>query len=70
MNDYKTFTIERKGPVVTITFMSPPYPSGASCPWELGCLFSDLRVDNSIRVIVLTGSGGNFTIPAPKTVYH
>ena len=65
MKDYKTLTIECKDQVATVTLVPPP--PGSNYHWELGCLFSDLREDNSIRVIVLTGSGGNFKIPPPKS---
>jgi enoyl-CoA hydratase/carnithine racemase len=66
MKDYKTVSIERKDQVATVTFVPG---GGGNVHWELGCLFSDLREDNSVRVIVLTGSGANFNIAGPKTMF-
>jgi enoyl-CoA hydratase/carnithine racemase len=68
MQDYKSLTIARRDQVATVTLVPSPVP-GSNIHWELGCLFSDLREDNSVRVIVLTGSDGYFNIPAAETAY-
>lgn len=67
MREYKTFTVECKDQVATVTFVT--LPPGSNVAWDLGCLMNELREDNSIRVIVFTGSGGNFNIPMPKSHY-
>ncbi|MBI2912219.1 MAG: enoyl-CoA hydratase/isomerase family protein [Chloroflexi bacterium] len=69
MKDYKTLTVEQEGQVATVTLLASPREAGANGHWELGSLFSDLREENSIRVIVLTGEGDQFKVPGPKRVY-
>ena len=70
MKKYDTLTLECKDQVATITFVDPPDRSIANSHWEVGSVFSDLRGDNSVRVIVLQGSGGSFKIPGSKNAYH
>ncbi len=65
MKEYDNFTIECKDQVATIRFLQPPRGKG-NIHWELGCVFSELREDNGIRVIVMTGAGENFWIPGSK----
>ena len=67
--DYKCFTVEQDGPVATIRLLPAPYTAG-NLNWELGELFSRMRGDNSIRVIVLTGSDENFNVPGEMHHYH
>jgi enoyl-CoA hydratase len=69
MKEYKTFTLQQTGAVVTVTFVPPVPRTGGNPSWELGSLFNELREDNSVRVIVLTGSGGSFNIPIPVDMY-
>ncbi len=66
--DYKSVTVECKDQIATITFVSPAV-QGVNVHWELGSLFSHLRDDNSVRVIILTGSGGHFKVPVPKAEF-
>ncbi len=68
--NYDTLKLERKDQVATITFVTPPHGSEANAHWDLGAIFSDLRDDNSIRVIVLQGSGGNFKVQGPREEYE
>ena len=68
--NYDTLKLERKDQVATITFVTPPRGSKANAHWDLGAVFSDLRDDNSVRVIVLQGSGGNFKVQGPKEDYE
>jgi enoyl-CoA hydratase/carnithine racemase len=66
MKDYKSATVERVGQIATVTMLTPAPGSGANIHWDLGSVFSDLREDNSVRVIVLTGSGGSFRVAPSK----
>jgi len=70
MKKYETLTVDIKDQVATITFIKPPAGSTANSHWEVGAIFGDLRDDNSVRVIVVQGSGGSFKIPGPKSEYH
>lgn len=70
MKDYQTVSLEQTDQVLTVTFLSRPRSPGANGHWELGSLFSELREENSVRVIVLTGSGGHFKIPPPKSYFR
>ena len=49
-----------EGPVATVTIIPPRNLTGgtADLHWELGEVFSHLRGDTAVRVIVLTGEGG------------
>lgn len=73
MKDYKTITIAKDGQVATITMLSRVSLSeepGVSGHWELASAFAELREDNSVRVIVLTGSDGQFKVPPPRSYYE
>lgn len=75
--EYKRLKLEKKDQVATITLISvsaeTAKPSGykpGNLHWELGEAFNELRLDNDIRVIVMTGSGGKFQVaPQTKTYY-
>ena len=67
---YETLSLECRDQLATITFLTPPPESHANSHWELGQVFSDLRGDNSVRVIVIQGSGGHFKIQGPKEGYE
>ncbi|MBI2816073.1 MAG: enoyl-CoA hydratase/isomerase family protein [Acidobacteria bacterium] len=69
--EYKTMTVTKKGQVATIT-LDLAYEGGGHRGWALGEVFDDLRVDNSVRVIVLTGEkdgifGTSPTVQNPNT---
>lgn len=68
---YSACTLEFNGQVATVTIKAPKHlTSGtADLHWELGEIFSDLRGNNSVRVIVLTGSHGEFYVPREKEFY-
>lgn len=68
MKDYKSIAIARRNQVATITLL--PRDQWLGDPevdrhWELASCFNELREDNSIRVIVLTGSGSHFSLSPP-----
>ena len=63
MNDYDGFLMERDNGVATITLDVPEKMNRVSYPAraQLAALFDELGDDGAIRVVVLTGAGGNFT---------
>lgn len=69
MEDFQTITIAKSEQVATITVL-PKDESlaklGANRHWDLASAFSALREDDSVRVIVVTGSEGKFGVP-PQT---
>jgi enoyl-CoA hydratase len=71
LTDYRACTLEIKDQVATVTILAPKHLKGGTSDlhWELGELFSSLRGDNSVRVIVLTGSDGQFYVPREKDFY-
>jgi enoyl-CoA hydratase len=75
VTDYPGLTIERKGQVATIRMravsdMTKEEAARADIHWELGRIFSDLRGDNTVRVVVLTGENdGRFCTPPLTSVY-
>lgn len=69
MSDYQTLTITREGQVATVLMLNQPPGGGANGHWELADAFSELRQDNSVRVVVLTGSGRNFKVPGGAEFY-
>ena len=74
MTTYLDLEIERQEQVATIRIMSPMRAIRAGrapdLHWELGSAFSELRGDNSVRVIVLTGAeAGEFLAPPTTEAY-
>jgi enoyl-CoA hydratase/carnithine racemase len=59
------------GPVATVTIIPPRNLVGgtADLHWELGEVFSHLRGDTSVRVVVLTGEDGEFYCPMQPEFY-
>ena len=69
MHEYRTIRVSSSAQVATITIIPEEEraPGGkVDHHWEVATAFSDLRADNIIRVIVLTGSGGVFCT-SPRT---
>ena len=69
--DYGTCGVSVDGPVATVTITPPHRLEGGTSDlhWDLGEIFSELRGDNSLRVIVLTGSHGEFYRPREAAFY-
>jgi enoyl-CoA hydratase len=68
---YHTCEISIDGQVATIT-MAPLHrltDAAADIHWDLGEIFNDLRGDSGIRVIVLSGSEGEFCVPPAKEFF-
>lgn len=72
MTELTTCTLSIEGPVATVTIIAPKALSGGTSDlhWELGHVFSQLRGDNSVRIVVLTGSHGEFYVPREKSFYE
>jgi enoyl-CoA hydratase len=49
---------------------SPGAAGRGNVHWELATVFSELREDNGVRVVVLTGSDGEFKVPAQREDYE
>jgi enoyl-CoA hydratase len=65
-------TVVREGQVATVTITAPKHRSGGTSDlhWELANTFGELRAETDIRVIVLTGSHGEFYVPMPPEFYR
>jgi len=67
--DFKGFRVERRDQVATITLvpvekiLTPE--DDIDSHWEIGELFARLRGDNSVRLVVVQGSDGDFHVPVP-----
>ncbi len=63
MADYTSLNLDIAGQVATVTMLR------AHSHEEIADVFIRLRSDDSIRVIILTGSDGEFHVPAPASHY-
>lgn len=82
MKRYRTLTVTKKKQVATITMhfgralkdeFKPVGKRKAPLAWEqpdLAEAFMALRDDDGIRVVVLTGSDGQFKVPAARDMYE
>jgi enoyl-CoA hydratase len=71
MTDYQTLDLAVDQQVARITMLDRPRP-GEGRPdlhSELADLFTRLRADDRVRVIILTGSGDTFKVPGPRAHY-
>ncbi len=59
---YETIKIEKEGPVATVSFCRPEIHNAFNDTliYEMTDLFTSLKEDNDLRVIVLTGEGKSF----------
>jgi enoyl-CoA hydratase len=64
--DYKSIIVELEPPVCTIRICHPKR-AGGHMHWDLGAVFSDLRGEDSVRVIVLTGEKPDIFSVGPTT---
>ena len=60
---YQGFRVERAGPMATITLDVPEKMNRVAyaARAQLAAVFDELGDDDAVRVVVLTGAGGNFT---------
>ena len=67
--DYRSILVEPSGQVATVRIRHPKQPGG-DIHWELGELFSELRGEDAIRVIVLTGELDGIFSVGPTTAQY
>jgi len=73
--EFRSLTIDQRGPVATVrmkplrvSFNLQPY---AEIHEEMGQALSGLRVDDSVRIVILTGEeDGEFMVPPPASEYR
>jgi enoyl-CoA hydratase len=80
MSDYSLLNIRRDGPIATIELIriekhlreqrEKGKPGGAQRAAEVGRALNELRDDNAVRVIVVTGRDDVFTIPPSSYGHH
>jgi enoyl-CoA hydratase len=64
-----TLEVSRHGSLVTVSMYSRktlPFGAAFDVHWELAEVFQELRIDDSVRVIVLTGAAEEFSAPHPS----
>ena len=68
---YETCTLTIEGQVATVAIIPPTSLTGgtADLHWDLGEIFSDLRGDTNVRVVVLTGTDDEFYVLASVEFY-
>jgi enoyl-CoA hydratase/carnithine racemase len=67
--DYRSILVETADQVATIRIRHPKVPGG-DIHWELGALFSELRGEDAICVIVLTGEHDGIFSVGPTTAQY
>jgi enoyl-CoA hydratase/carnithine racemase len=72
MSPYNTITVTRDGQIATITIQSKDRKALTGPHIEIGAAMSELRFDNSVRVVILTGDDAFFLPPkgSPKASGH
>jgi enoyl-CoA hydratase len=63
MEEFRSLRLERTGQVATVTMLRRHSHE------EIAEVFTRLRADDSVRVVILTGSDGEFHVPGPATDY-
>jgi enoyl-CoA hydratase len=64
--DYASIGVTVEPPVATVT-INHPKRAGGHMHWDLGALFSDLRGEDSVRVVVITGQQPDIFSVGPTT---
>jgi enoyl-CoA hydratase/carnithine racemase len=67
--DFRSILVDQAGQVATIRIRHPKQPGG-DIHWELGELFSELRGEDSIRVVVITGEHDGIFSVGPTTAQY
>ena len=65
MPDFQTIAVTRNGQLATVTIQSKDRKALTGPHIEIGAALAELRYDNSVRVVVITGTPGGFFLP-PK----
>lgn len=70
--DKATCHLQVDGHVATVAIVPPKLLAGGTSDlhWDLAEVFTKLRSDLSVRVIILTGTDGEFYVPMPKEFYR
>jgi enoyl-CoA hydratase/carnithine racemase len=72
MPGFNTIAVSRSGPIATITIQSTDRKSLTGPHVEIGAAMSELRYDNGVRVVIITGDDAFFLPPkgSPKASGH
>ena len=73
MGAFNTITVTRNGQIATLTIQSKDRKALTGPHIEIGAAISELRYDNGVRVVVLTGTDDAFFLPpkgSPKASGH
>lgn len=69
MSEPQHVKVEQADAVATVTFLPFPKRVSGSLHAELAAALERIRSDHGVRVVVLTGSDGNFLVPPPADAY-
>ncbi len=66
---YKGLEITQEGSIVTVTMNRPKVRNAIDHELheEFGTIFTDLDMDDSCDVVILTGASGAFSLPLPAS---
>jgi enoyl-CoA hydratase len=67
--DYPSIAVDVAGQVATVRIRHPKQPGG-DIHWDLGAVFSDLRGEDSVRVVVITGEQDGIFSLGPTTAQY
>jgi enoyl-CoA hydratase len=73
MPAFNTFTVTRDGQIATLTIQSKDRKALTGPHVEIGAAMAELRYDNGVRVVVITGTDDAFFLPpkgSPKASGH
>jgi 1,4-dihydroxy-2-naphthoyl-CoA synthase len=66
MPAYNTITVIRSGQIVTLTIQSKDRKALTGPHVEIGAALTELRYDNGVRVVILTGDDAFFCRPRAR----
>jgi enoyl-CoA hydratase/carnithine racemase len=73
MPAFNTITVTRDGQIATLTIQSKDRKALTGPHVEIGAAMAELRYDNGVRVVVITGTDDAFFLPpkgSPKASGH
>jgi enoyl-CoA hydratase len=73
MAEFQTISVARSGQIATVTIQSKDRKALTGPHVEIGAALAQLRHDNSVRVVIITGTEGGFFLPpkgSPKASGH
>jgi enoyl-CoA hydratase/carnithine racemase len=65
MPAFNTITVTRSGQIATVTIQSKDRKALTGPQIEIGAAMAELRYDNGVRVVIVTGTDDAFFLP-PK----